>query len=73
MVDKKHRSCYNVCIVKNKEIVMKYTLITKKGKVMQFYIKSMAELYHQMLGGALLVEPEPDLISQSPRSIYGHD
>ena len=48
---------------------MKYTLITKKGKVMQFYIKSMAELYHQMLGGALLVEPEP----QSPRSIYGHD
>jgi len=52
---------------------MKYTLITKQGKIMQFYIKSMAELYHQMLGGALLVESEPDLVSQSPRSIYGHD
>lgn len=52
---------------------MKYTLITKQGKVMQFYIKSMAELYHQMLGGALLAEPEPDLIPRSPRSIYGHD
>jgi len=52
---------------------MKYTLITKQGKIMQFYIKSMAELYHQMLGGALLVESEPDVIQQSPRRIYDYD
>jgi hypothetical protein len=35
---------------------MKYTLITKNGKVMQFYVKQVAELYQQIHGGALLTD-----------------
>ena len=32
---------------------MKYTLITAKGRIMQFYIKSVAELYLSIEGGTL--------------------
>lgn len=33
---------------------MSYTLITKQGKIMQFYVKSMAELYLSIKGGTLV-------------------
>ena len=32
---------------------MQYTLITKTGKVMQFYIKAVADMYQQGLGGVV--------------------
>lgn len=35
---------------------MKYTLITRKGKIMSFYIKDMAELYQQLHGGVIVTE-----------------
>lgn len=38
----------------NIEITMKYILITKNGTVMQFYIKSVAELYQSFNGGVII-------------------
>lgn len=35
---------------------MKYTLITRSGKIMSFYIKDMAELYQQLHGGVIVTE-----------------
>lgn len=35
---------------------MKYTLITRKGKVMCFYIQGMAEMYQQIHGGVIVTE-----------------
>lgn len=35
---------------------MQYTLITKTGKVMQFYIKAVAEMYQQGLGGVVITQ-----------------
>ena len=33
---------------------MQYTLITSKGKLMQFYIKSVAETYLSLYGGTII-------------------
>ena len=33
---------------------MQYTLITKTGKIMQFYVKGVAELYQSLNGGQLI-------------------
>ena len=33
---------------------MKYTLITKAGKVMQFYVEDTARLYQFLNGGVLM-------------------
>tara|TARA_R110000772_G_scaffold144608_2_gene254419 strand:- start:436 stop:618 length:183 start_codon:yes stop_codon:yes gene_type:complete len=35
---------------------MQYTLITKTGKVMQFYIKSVADTYQLNLGGVVFTQ-----------------
>ena len=35
---------------------MQYTLITRKGTVMQFYIKAVAECYKQSLGGVVITQ-----------------
>ena len=32
---------------------MQYTLITPNGKIMQFYLKSMAETYQRLKGGVV--------------------
>ena len=32
---------------------MKYTLITRKGRIMQFYVLAVAELYLSIEGGTL--------------------
>lgn len=33
---------------------MKYTLITKNGKIKQFYVESLANLYQEIYGGVVL-------------------
>ena len=33
---------------------MQYTLITKTGKVMQFYVKAVAEMYQALNGGVVI-------------------
>jgi hypothetical protein len=35
---------------------MEYTLITKTGSVMQFYIKAVAELYQSINGGVIVTQ-----------------
>ena len=35
---------------------MQYTLITKTGKVMQFYVKSVADLYQALNGGVVFTQ-----------------
>ena len=35
---------------------MKYTVITKQGKVKQFYIKSVAEMYVGLHGGVVFTQ-----------------
>ena len=35
---------------------MKYTLITRNGSVMQFFLLSTAELYQQIKGGTLITD-----------------
>ena len=35
---------------------MQYTLITKNGKILQFYVKSVAETYKQIYGGYIVTE-----------------
>jgi len=44
--------CYNNGIQSKKEH-MKYTLITSNGKVLTFFIKSVAEQYQQAYGGVV--------------------
>lgn len=34
---------------------MKYTLITSKGKVYTFYLKTVAETYQRAYGGTIIV------------------
>lgn len=35
---------------------MKYTLITKTGKVMQFYVESVANTYKNLYGGVVFTQ-----------------
>jgi hypothetical protein len=35
---------------------MQYTLITSKGTVLQFYVKAVADLYQQGLGGVVFTQ-----------------
>ena len=35
---------------------MQYTLITKQGKIMQFYVKSVADLYQSINGGVVITQ-----------------
>lgn len=46
---------------------MKYTVITKQGKIKQFHIESMAEMYQQLNGGVvftqqILVDTQPQTV-----------
>lgn len=52
-VDIKSNFMYNTCI-DDKELDMQYTLITKSGKIMQFYIKALAESYQAAYGGIIV-------------------
>ena len=35
---------------------MQYTLITRTGRVMQFYVKAVAELYQAIEGGVVFTQ-----------------
>ena len=35
---------------------MRFTLITKNGRIMQFYVQSVAEMYRNLYGGVLVSE-----------------
>ena len=35
---------------------MQYTLITSKGKIMQFYIKAVADMYQTINGGVVFTQ-----------------
>jgi len=35
---------------------MQYTLITKQGKIMQFYVKAVADLYQSLNGGVVITQ-----------------
>lgn len=37
---------------------MRYTLITSKGKIMQFFIREVAELYQTINGGVIVDQLE---------------
>jgi hypothetical protein len=54
-VDNWTNNQYNTYIDSKKDI-MQYTLITKTGKVMQFYIKAVAEMYQAGLGGVVITQ-----------------
>ena len=47
--------CYNSGIVSKKER-MKYTLITSSGKVLTFFIKTVAEQFQQAYGGVVFTQ-----------------
>jgi hypothetical protein len=36
--------------------MMQYTLITKQGKVMQFYLKAVADMYQTINGGVVITQ-----------------
>lgn len=35
---------------------MQYTLVTSNGKIMQFYVKAVAELYQSINGGVVFTQ-----------------
>ena len=35
---------------------MEYTLITRNGRIMQFYVKGVAELYQRLNGGVVFTQ-----------------
>lgn len=41
---------------------MSYTLITRKGRIMQFYIAATAELYQTLYGGVILT---PQILTEN--------
>lgn len=45
-----------------------YTLITGDGKVLQFYIRSVAELYRNLLGGYII--SDDILVDKSKQTLY---
>jgi hypothetical protein len=47
---------------------MKYTLITKQGKIMQFYVESVAHLYQTLNGGVVFTQQI--LVDNSAQSVY---
>lgn len=50
---------------------MPYTLITRTGKIMQFYIQSTAELYQSLNGGVVFTQQvlETQTVDQKIRSV----
>jgi hypothetical protein len=40
---------------------VKYTLLTKKGIIMQFYIESVALLYQSLYGGVIMTDAVLDV------------
>jgi hypothetical protein len=49
--------------------MMQYTLITKTGKVMQFYVKAVADMYQQGLGGVVFSQQDPITVQNSQKTV----
>lgn len=47
---------------------MRYILITAKGKIMQFYIKEVAELYQSINGGTVI--DQQISVDQTVQTVY---
>jgi hypothetical protein len=43
---------------------MQFTLITKNGKIMQFYLESVANLYRDLYGGVVFTQKVIDNIPE---------
>ena len=52
-VDRLAHFRYNSGLVSKKGAAMQFTLITKQGKIMQFYVRGVAELYQALNGGVV--------------------
>ena len=44
--------------------MMKYSLITKNGRIMQFYVLEVAQLYQSFEGGVVFTESVLDTVKQ---------
>jgi hypothetical protein len=53
------------------EIVMKYTLITSKGSVMQFYVEALANTYKEIHGGVVFSQQSLEVVDNS--AIMGYN
>jgi hypothetical protein len=58
---------YNTYI-DSKERTMRYTLITKTGRVYTFYVLALAETYQQAYGGELITADI--LVDNTAQSVY---
>lgn len=56
LVDDNYQKCYNNGIVSKKELGMKYTLITKNGRVMTFFLEAAAQQFQQAYGGVVFTQ-----------------
>ena len=43
---------------------MKYTLLTRSGRVMQFYVAEMADTYQRLYGGVVFTSQVLDTVAQ---------
>jgi hypothetical protein len=48
---------------------MQYTLITKNGKIMQFYIKELAETYQLSEGGVVIVQQAVEIQEKEQKPV----
>jgi hypothetical protein len=44
---------------------MTYTLITRNGSIMQFYVKSVAELYQSLNGGVVFTQQVLEVVDKT--------
>ena len=47
---------------------MQYTLITKQGTIMQFYVKAVADMYQTINGGVVITQQI--LVDDSAQTVY---
>jgi hypothetical protein len=48
---------------------MPYTLITKTGKIMQFYVKAVAELYQTINGGVVFTQQVLETVENEQKTV----
>lgn len=48
---------------------MQYTLITKTGKIMQFYLKEVAEMYKVINGGVVFTQQILETVEKDQKTV----
>jgi hypothetical protein len=48
---------------------MEYTLLTGEGKIMQFYLRSLAETYQKVCGGVVFSQQELEMVDNSTEDV----